>query len=181
MYYNKLDKYKKYILHEKRWNILFLVLSVFFFALILWGAFYSTKAIVITVFPIIFISLNINWIIGNNRLLNELSSIEKDQVINKTDEIKLSYAKVVFLGKTEYHGRFHFQPKFYGIKIVDSQKNKYYYFFDEYFEYDKYAIDKIRGKFSRNICVQCYKGTSIIRTVENDPYFLRFKFGKYSI
>lgn len=180
MYYNKIDKYKKYILHEKRWNVFFVILGAFLTALILWGAFSSPKAIVVAVLTLLPAFLGILGIIKNNRLLNELSSIEKGQVISKTDEIKLSYAKVVFLTKTEYHGRLYYHPKYYGIKIIDDQKNKYYYFFDGYFEYDKYAIDKIRGKFSRNICIQCYKCTSIIRTVENDPYFLRFKFGKYS-
>ena len=181
MYYNKIDKYKKYIIREKRWNIFLVIWGVFLTALIIWGAFSSPKAIVVAVLTLLPAFLGILGIIKNNRLLNVLSSIEKHQVISQTYEIKLSSPKVVFLTQTEYHGRRYYHPKYYGIKIIDDQKNKYYYFFDDYFEYDKYAIDKIREKFSRNICIQCFKGTSIIKTVENDPYFLRFKFGKYSI
>lgn len=179
IYYNKLDKYKKYIIHEKRWNVFFVILGIFLFALILWGAFYSTKALVLSIFPILILFFSIKGIAGNNRLLNELTSIEKDQTISQTTEINLSFPKVIFLGKAEHHGLGYYHPKFYGIKLIDSHKNKYYYFFDDYFEYDKYAIDKMREKFSRNISIQCYKGTSIIRTVENDPNFLRFKFGKF--
>ena len=49
MYYNKIDKYKKYILHEKKWNIFLVILGAFLTALILWGAFSSPKAIVVAV------------------------------------------------------------------------------------------------------------------------------------
>ena len=128
MYYNKIDKYKEYIIREKRWNIFLVILGVFLTALIIWGAFSSPKAIVIAVLTLLPAFLGILGIIKNNRLLNVLSSIDKHQVISQTYEIKLSSPKVVFLTQTEYHGRRYYHPKYYGIKIIDDQKNKYYYF-----------------------------------------------------
>lgn len=172
MNYNKIDKYKKYIIHEKRWNVFFVIFGAFLTALILWGAFSTPKAIVVAVFTLPPAILGITGIIKSNRILNELANIEKYQVINQTNEIKLSSPKVVFLTKIVYHGRWYQPPEYYGIKIIDGQKNKYYYFFDDYFKYDKFAINMVRAKFTDNLCIQCYQNTSIIRTIENDPRFI---------
>ncbi len=84
MYYDKLDKYKKFILRDRKFAILVIILSSYILCISIWAAFYSVIGTVISLIPLAVILFGIRWIIDNNRLLKQLSSIQTNQAINKT-------------------------------------------------------------------------------------------------
>lgn len=80
---------------------------------------------------------------------------------------------------TEIRCTISMSEEYYGIKLTDANKNKYYYFFDEILSYDRDSINAIIGKFNREISIQCYENTSIIKTIDKSPHFIRIRYGTF--
>lgn len=179
MYYDKLARQSKIIQKERKINIFLLSCGVFFLIPFLWATICDLRGLLIVWLPCILILVAIKWITANNRLLKQFSGIVENNAINKTYEIMLDRPKIGFLVYPEIHSHNSPWKKYYGITIIDRRKHRYYYFFDESvtIEYNKVRIQRIRGEFCRELRIQCYENTSIIRTIDNDPRFWGIKFG----
>ena len=177
MYYDKLRNYRKIILKDRKINIALLIFELLAFLAILLATLKDIHGIFILFILLIPIILSIKCIADNNRLLNQFFNIEKNNVLNKTHQSMLYYPKVIFLRVPEVRRQPTLSPEYYGIRILDGNKNKYYYFFEEPLKYDKDSIDKIFKKFNGKIHMQCYENTSIVKTIENNPYFVHIRHG----
>lgn len=102
------------------------------------------------------------------------------QNTNKTYDVRLKSSKVKFLLVSQ--GRQSFSRSLLGIALIDENKNCYYSLLPETVLLDweelVSAQNKIKEKFKREICIQCYENTNIIRSVEKNVHFLRFRLGK---
>ena len=179
MCYDKLRDYKKFILKEKRVSIFMLVLSSWPVPFLVWAMLKDFRAVFILLAFLIPILLTIQEIVNDNRLLNQFSNIEKNNALNKTTEYILHRPKVAMLCVTEIRCTISMSEEYYGIKLTDANKNKYYYFFDEILSYDRDSINAIIGKFNREISIQCYENTSIIKTIDKSPHFIRIRYGTF--
>ena len=115
--------------------------------------------------------------IKHQSLYKQYASIQNTQ---KFYDVNLKNPKVKFLLVSQ--GRHSFSRSLLGIALIDENKNCYYYLLPETVLLDRenliLAQNKIKEKFNREICIQCYENTTIIRSVENDVHFLRFRLGK---
>ncbi len=177
MYYDKLKNQKKIISKEMKMNIVILICGLFFFILILTAGFESASAFLFLPLPLILISLSIKWITVTGDLLKQFSSIEENGTLNKTYTLKLCNPKVRFIRFPDT-SRSSFSPPYCGISLDDG-KHRYYYYFDEILKYEKNSFNEITKKFDKNIVIQCYHDTFIIKTIENDPFFIRIRYGAY--
>ena len=177
MYYDKLRNYRKIILKDRKINIFLLIMESLPVPFIMWAMLKDFRAIFILLILLILILLSIIWITDNNRLLNQFSSIEKNNTLNQTYQHILHYPKVIFLRVSGC--RASLSPDYYGIMILDGNKNKYYYFFEEPLRHDKDSMDKIFKKFNKEISIQCYENTFIIKTIEKAPYFIHIQNGLF--
>ena len=102
------------------------------------------------------------------------------QNTHKTCDVRLECPKVKFLLISQ--GRHSFSRSLLGIALIDKNKNCYYYILPETILLDwenlVSAQNKIKERFNREICIQCYENTNVIRSVEKDVHFLRFRLGK---
>ena len=102
------------------------------------------------------------------------------QNTNKTYDVRLKSSKVKFLLVSQR--RQSFSRCLSGIVLIDENQNRYYYLLPETVLLDRknliLAQNKMKEKFNREICVQCYKNTNIIRSVDKNIHFLRFHHGK---
>ena len=178
MYYDKLKNQKKIISKEMKMNIVVLICGLFFFILILAVGFASANAFLFLPFPLILISLSIKWITVTGGLLKQFSSIEENGTLNKTYALNLCCPKVRFIRFPDSSRYSSFSSPYYGISLDDG-KHKYYYYFDEILRYEKNSFNEITKKFDKNIVIQCYHDTFIIKTIENDPFFVRIRYGAY--
>ena len=171
MYYNKIERHKKFILRERKLSIVFACFCGVMVAVWLLCMFYDLDGIwgaLIFAIPVFFFVWDI---LTKNRLLKQLSSIEINKTINKTYDVKLYKPKVVLLNKADV-GKHSISNFYYCIVFRDHQKNKYYYFLDEYKLLYGERIKSIRERFDRNVTLQCYDGTSIIRTIDGSVCYL---------
>ena len=179
MYYDKLRNYRKIILKDRKINIGLLIFELLAFLAILLATLKDIRGIFILFILLILIMFSIKFISDNNRLLNQILSIEKNKTLNKTSQSMVYYPKVAFLRVPKVEPHPSLSPEYYGIRILDGNKNKYYYFFEEPLRHDKDSIDKILKKFNGEIHIQCYENTSIIKTIENNPYFVHIRHGLF--
>lgn len=102
------------------------------------------------------------------------------QNTNKTYDVKLKSPRVKFLLISE--GRHSFSRLLLGIVLIDGNKNRYFYILPEtvLLNWEEFvsAQNKIKERCNREICIQCYENTNVIRSVEKDVHFLRFRLGK---
>lgn len=161
---------KKHIRKERRSNIFLLSAGIFFLVLTSLAAFSDLRALIPALPAAALLLFAIRCIVKNDRLLKQIASIETI----KSNEVMLSRPKITFLAcpRRSYASI----PQYYGMTVTDCRKNKYYYFFDECVTYDKAYFQYIREKCARVISIQCYENTAIIRTIENDPRFLRIQY-----
>ena len=107
----------------------------------------------------------------------QYASIQNTQ---KFYDVNLKNPKVKFLLVSQ--GRRSFSRSLLGVVLIDENKNRYYYILPETVLLDwenlVSAQNKIKGRFNREICIQCYENTNVIRSVEKDVHFLRFRLGK---
>lgn len=179
MCYDELRNYRKIILKGRRINIFMLVIWAFPIPFLAWAALNDFRASFIIFLPMIFMLLSIKLIIDDNRLLNQLSSIEENNTLNKTSEYILQCPKVVILRVPEVRATYSRSPCYYGIRLTDVNKNKYYYFFEDTLRHDNDSINMIIEKFNREIHIQCYENTSIIKTIEKSPRFIHIRYGSF--
>ncbi len=177
MCYDKLKNQKKIISKEMKMNIVVLICGLFFFILILVAGFASASAFIFLPFPLISISLSIKWITVTGGLLKQFSSIEENGTLNKTYTLKLCCPKVRFI-RFPYSSPYSSFSPYYGISLDDG-KHRYYYYFNEILMYEKNSFNEITKKFDKNIVIKCYHDTFIIKTIENDPFFVHIRHGAY--
>ena len=167
-------RHKKYILRNRKIAVFTLIIGLIFLVLILWASFKKPNTIWITLIPLAIILIASICIATTNRLLKQFSKIQISQI----SEIKISHPKIDFLTTPELTPIAHnVRQKYYGIKIIGEQK--FYYLFGECYRYNAEDLKKIHTKFNDEICVQYYEGTTIIKTIQNDPYFMKLKFGSF--
>jgi hypothetical protein len=165
-------RHKKYILRNRKIAVFTLIIGLIFLVLFLWASFKNPNTIWITLFPLAVIVIATICIATTNRLLNQFSKIQTSQI----SEIKISHPKIDFLTTPELTPvAHHVRQKYYGIKIIGEQK--FYYLFGECYKYTAEDLKKIYTKFNDEISIQYYEGTTIIKTIQNDPYFMKFKVG----
>lgn len=177
MCYDKLKNQKKIISKEMKMNIVVLICGLFFFILILAAGFNDASAFLFSPLPLIPIVLSIKWITVNINLLKQFSSIEENGTLNKTYTLKLCCPKVRFI-RFPYSSPYSSFSPYYGISLDDG-KHRYYYYFNEILRYEKNSFNEITKKFDKNIVIKCYHDTFIIKTIENDPFFVHIRHGAY--
>ena len=153
-------RHKKYIIRNRRIAIFTLIIGLSLLVLFLWASFKKPNIIWITLIPLAVILIN--------RLLKQFSKIQISQI----SEIKISHPKIDFLTTPQLTPH-NVRQKYYGIKIIGEQK--FYYLFGECYRYNAEDFKKIHKKFNDEISIQYYEGTTIIKTIQNDPYFMKFK------
>ena len=167
-------RHKKYILRNRKIAVFTLIIGLVFLVLLLWASFKKPNTICITLIPLAVILIASICIATTNRLLKQFSKIQISQI----SEIKISHPKIDFLTTPELTPIAHnVRQKYYGIKIIGEQK--FYYLFGECYRYNAEDLKKIHTKFNDEISVQYYEGTTIIKTIQNDPYFMKLKFGSF--
>lgn len=177
MNYNKLEAYKKPLLKSRRasriWSILFLAFAGFWGVLgLVFGEPKVILAMVIFLIPVIFFWLSIR---ADERVLAQLDRIQKNQTLNKTYEKRLYRPNFQYMTRSagKYGGYL------YGIYFLDENKNKYYYFLNAEMYYSRFGFGEthkqLQEKFYRELYVQCYENTTIIKTIENDSYFVSIR------
>ena len=172
MYYDKLVELKRPLIKSRRTDVImiamcllcalpFLVISVVFQA---WGGLWAVA---------FFCGLSALFVPNLrkcNCLLRQFDCIR----INKTYEVRLYRPKFVYL--TRPRGKYTYYV--YGIKFYGADKSKYYYFFDEELtdlHGDRHRM--VQETLWRELYIQCYENTSIVKTINNDPYFFRIRYG----
>ena len=100
----------------------------------------------------------------------------------KTNDVKLKSPKIKFL--FAMRAKQAYTKSFIGIVLIDENKNRYYYILPEpvapTYTNMLEAQEKIKERFDRELCIQCYENTNVIRSVEKEVHFLRFHLGKLS-
>ena len=165
-------RYKKYIIRNRRIAIFSLIIGLILLVLFLLASFKKTNIIWITLIPLAVILIASICIATTNRLLKQFSKIQISQI----SEIKISHPKIDFLTTPQLTRR-NLRQKYYGIKIIGEQK--FYYLFGECYRYNAEDFKKIHKKFNDEISIQYYEGTTIIKTIQNDPYFMKFKVSSF--
>ena len=164
------ERHKKYIREERNLFTLVLIVGFVVFALFLVAAVKNTNDIWLILMPMAMIIFALVHVISLTRLLKQFSNVDTKNI----SEIKILNPKVKFLTRMKVR-RFSrlISPRYSGIKLIGEQK--FYYLYGELYEYTMEDIQKIQAKFKGEISIQYYEGTTIIKTIENDPYFLKIK------
>ena len=165
-------RHKKYIIRNRRIAIFTLIIGLILLVLFLWASFKKPNIIWITLIPLAVILIASICIVTTNRLLKQFSKIQISQI----SEIKISHPKIDFLTTPQLTPH-NVRQKYYGIKIIGEQK--FYYLFGECYKYTADDLKKIHTKFNGEINIQYYEGTTIIKTIQNDPHFLKIKAGLF--
>lgn len=66
MYYDKLEKQKRIVAKEKKYNIFLLAMGLLFFLPCLWLTLYDLRVLLIAWMPLILIVFSVKWIAENN-------------------------------------------------------------------------------------------------------------------
>ncbi len=149
-----------------------LILAVF--------AFGKTSPLPMLVISLVFFVPTVVLLFGALKYKNVYRQYANIQNTHKTYDVKLNSPKVQFLLVSK--GRHSFFRSLLGIALIDENKNRYYYILPETVLLDweelVSAENKIKERFNREICIQCYENTNIIRSVEKDIHFLQFRYRK---
>lgn len=156
-----------------RCHYLFITVAAVFLIALLLDMFVDLEFHWIIVFPIAIIAASVSKIVSTAIFIKQFSRVQ----FGKINNIKIASSSISHLCYVEYITRYLTHTHFYGIKITDKQnKKKYYYFYEKSYEYSQEDMRYIKSKFEREINIQCYEGTNIIKTIENDPHFLTVKY-----
>lgn len=178
MNYNTLEKNKNMIMKVRKRTAVFMSLYIGFcvmpwLLLSVW-----TSMSILRILPVIlaFIALAIPLmldIVKTNSLIKQVSFVEEMNGIKEVYDVKLDNPRFFFLSdggnKTYKHC--------YGIGLKSKDKKKYYILFDglkviSYYE----DLETLVSIFSREFTLQCYEGTTIVKTVDNAPFCLEDKY-----
>jgi len=162
------ERHKKYIREERNLFTLVLIVGFVVFALFLVAVVKNTNDIWLILMPMAMIIFALVHVISLTRLLKQFSNVDTKNI----SEIKILNPKVKFLTRIKV-SRFSHLTRYSGIKLIGEQK--FYYLYGELYTYTMEDIQKIQAKFKGEISIQYYEGTTIIKTIENDPYFLKIK------
>ena len=111
--------------------------------------------------------MSFHSLIQYRRILRQAQSITSSE----TEEIILYHPTVKFLTRAEMIGRYRSQAYITGIELIDEKKGKYTYLFKTDLKVREDTARKIKEKLQRELHVQCYCNTRILRFIENDPHF----------
>lgn len=178
MYIHDVKRIQKTLRRERRIDIFGLVCCLFFFSLFLWTTFAEVHVLIVLLMLISLAGslLVIRAIIKNNRLLKHLAYIEENISLIRTYEVKTYRPRIDFLIQQEIRAHPTFLTGYsYGMTVMDSKKNKYYYFFNDLMSYDNDNANIVRSKFSGDVCIECYENTRIIKKINKDPNYVRVK------
>lgn len=170
--YDRFEPQKKYLKKSRNPSIILLGCSGYLFLLVLVAAlinrhFLAYLAIVLLTLPLVVISLC--TLIKYNSLIKQFSRIKAGEVY----EFKSYRPKVTFL-TYKSGSRYVHDILCYGVTLYDYRtKTKYHYLLGEAFKLDKDGIEKVQAKLFKELHIQCYAGTTLIKTIENDPHFLK--------
>lgn len=183
MCYDRLKQQRQILVKERRIEVVYLTIGLLFVALFsaLGIAARSIGGAAVGVSPwLLLVWLSMKVIKRDNRWIGQLDGIEKNGVLNETTEHTLDHPKVRFLRIPGFHATAYtaLSSGFYGIKLIDAEKNQYVYFFEETLRYDKASIERLRDKFKREVKICCYGSSSIVKTIQNDPKFLHIRYGE---
>lgn len=106
-----------------------------------------------------------------SRLLKEISVADPGM----TYEMKLYRPKVKMIAHSGFRTsrrRYSREKRFIGITFIDEKKGRYHYFFGDTWVISPSEVKDLKEKFYRDISIECYKNTHIVKLIENDPYFL---------
>ena len=175
MNYGRFEKEARLIKKERACNVFF----VSFFALMLglMVIFGGIRFLVVDLLLLAFVLLFLFSLMKNNRLLRQFATIIESNTESLTYEVTLHHPKVtpLLIGESRGLGSgSSVRMNYYGVEFKAPDKKKYYYLLGECRTFDPAANAKIQEKFDRELTLQCYQGTTIVRTIENDPYFMKF-------
>lgn len=122
-------------------------------------------------------------LIKEAKLLKQIKFLEQSG-INETYEVELRCPKISFLTVSKIRMRgigrtARAYTIYFGIVLKDASGRRYHYLFKSGMRLNRGDLARLKEKFCREIRVQCYKSTQIVKTIENDPYFTNVKFGVY--
>ena len=111
-------------------------------------------------------------VIKANKLLKQLASIRS----NETYDVLLEYPTVKYKTYGTDYGAFTHRPQkimIDRIYLTDTDGKTYCYFLNHDIVYNDITAEQLKEKLARSLTVSCYKNSTIIRSIENDPYFFR--------
>lgn len=164
------ERHKKYIRKDRNLFTWVLIWGLVIFFMLLVAVIKNPNDIWLILMPMAVIIFAWTQIISANCLLKQFANVNTKNI----SEIKILNPKIKFLTHVEVSAISHTgRSRYYGIKLIGEQK--FYYLYGEHYKYTAEDIKKIRTKFKGEISIQYYEGTTIIKTIENDPYFLKIK------
>jgi hypothetical protein len=96
---------------------------------------------------------------------------------NTTYDVSLYRPKITYLTRSVRRTKYTSDIFCYGVVFHGANKRKYYYLFDvEIRNMTKDEAKRIEEKIWKELNIQCYENTSIVKTIENDPYFMRIRY-----
>ena len=172
--YDRFEPQKKYLRRNRNVAIGGIICASYFFLTILFASLRGSNPSFlawIILLPLPMLIAFICPLIKYARLLKQFSKIKEGAMYEL-----ISYRpKVTFL--TYKSGlRYVHDILCYGVTIYDYRtKTKYHYLLGEAFKLDKDGIEKVQAKLFKELHIQCYAGTTLIKTIENDPHFLKIR------
>ena len=176
MYYDKLNEFKRPMIKARNWFVFVIAMWLFvaFCFLVMSVAFGKWRGLWAVV---LFGGMAVPFLpslIKYNRILRQFDCIR----INKIYEVRLYRPKFIYL--TRPLGKY--SHYYYGIEFYGVDKKRYYYFFDEELtDLNGERHRTVQEALWRELYIQCYEGTSIVKTINNDPYFFRVRYGQLNI
>lgn len=177
MCYDELKNKQKTIMKERKANLFLLIMEALFLLVIVAVCFRDIRGAFILPMPLILLLLSAKWIVINNRMIEQLASIEKNGALNKTYEVKLDDPRLELMRTPEIRAVPSRSPSYYGMVLEDIRRVKYYYFFEEELMHSKKSIEKLLEKLDGEVKIECFEGTNIVKTVGNDQRLIHIRYG----
>ena len=170
MYQTRLEKIKEQLKTSRNASAVTLLIAAVFFTIFVSGNEINTGDVIIYVVNGALAVYSVLLFVKYCRLLKMLELADEGRVC----EVRLCCPKVrpvAFSGFRATRKRYSRNRRVIGIALTDEKKGKYYYFFGETLELTPLQRRSLVEKFSGDLSVQCYDGTRMIKSIENDPYF----------
>lgn len=181
---HKIEALRTRIIKERHGSILLIGIGFGIAAVLFWGMTVKPMAAGPLLFLFALLMLGVGGLglasfFSHTKLLRQLSNLkqckEKPSITEKTfyrPRVQILYRTEKPYGYNSHISYYHC----YAVTLFDETRTPYYYFLPvEIHNVTKQDIARIEEKFYRSIAVQCYEGTTLIQTIENDPYFMRMR------